>query len=224
MISPDVKKAVGYFGEPKNLKQKLRSWKSQPDGQIKIAIPNKGELSADAVNLLKQEKIADVERMGRTYVARFDDVLIIRANASDIPSYVYEGIVDFGITGFDRLIESRLELNLLEKLGFGKCRVSLAGLEIPESDVRYFEGYLDGKVVATSLPQIASSYLKECNIKAQVRYLKGAVEGSIISGVASAIIDVVSSGRTLAENGLREVATILESEAILIKKPDRASL
>lgn len=157
--------------------------------------------------------------MGRNYVARFDDVLVIRANASDIPNLVEEKIADFGISGYDRLLENLIPLVIRLNLGYGKCRISLAGLDIPQTDIRYFQGYLDGKVVATSLPKIAASYLKEQKINAEVRYLKGAVEGSLMSGFASAIIDVVSSGKTLSANGLREIATVLESEAVLFQKP-----
>lgn len=212
-----------YLREARTLKQSLRSWKFKPDGQIKIAIPNKGELSAETVNLLRQEKIADIESMARTYVARFDDVLIIRVNASDVPNYVAEGMVDFGITGYDRVVESAAPLETLLRLGYGKCRVSLAGLDVPVSDSRYFEGYLEGKVVATSLPRLASCYLKDRKINAEVRYLKGAVEGSVMAGFATAIIDVVSSGKTLLENGLREISTVLVSEAVLVSKREPIS-
>lgn len=200
------------------LKQKLRMRKPSPDGLIRLAIPNKGELSSATASLLNQEKIADVSAMDRKYFARFDDVLIIRANASDIPNLVDENIVDFGISGYDRILESSTNPSILCALGYGKCRVSLSALDTPEPASHFFEGFLDGKVVATSLPTIASSYLLSRKINAKVRYLKGALEGSVLAGVSSAIIDVVSSGRTLSANGLIEVATIMESEAVLFQK------
>lgn len=207
-----------FSGSATSLKRTLRSLKPSPDGIIRLAIPNKGELSSSTASLLKDEGIADVSCMDRSYFARFDDVLIIRANASDIPTLVSEKLADFGISGYDRVLESLTAPSVLFGLGYGNCRISLAALDTPEPKARFFDGFLDKKVVATSLPNIASTYLKSSGISARIRYLKGALEGSVLCGFSDAIIDVVSSGKTLSANGLIEVASILNSQAVLFQR------
>ena len=133
---------------------------------------------------------------------------------SDIPQYVEDGVVDVAIVGENLLIEKQKDIEIVQKLGFSKCRVSLAvPKEVETDDVTYFQG----KKIATSYPNTVKNFLSENNIEAEIHVISGSVEIAPNMGLADGICDIVSSGSTLFKNGLRETVTILKSEAVLAK-------
>jgi ATP phosphoribosyltransferase len=134
----------------------------------------------------------------------------------DIPEYVADGVADIGIVGENIVLEKGKRVETVSRLGFGKCRLSLA---VPKN-IDYLPGKtLEGSRIATSYPNILSKYLKEKGIQATLHDISGSVEIAPSIGLADAICDLVSSGSTLMMNGLKEVETILKSEAILIAAP-----
>ena len=133
-----------------DLVKTLKDWKKEPEGPIKLAIPNKGELSEPTKEWLSKLGIS-VEK-SRSYVQEFDDLTIVQARTSDIPFYVASCCADFGVTGLDNLEESGFDLEVIAKLGFGNCRVCLAVPEVIEMD------QLKGKTIATSTPKIAAKF------------------------------------------------------------------
>src|SRR6187549_401962 len=132
----------------------------------------------------------------------------------DIPEYVQDAVADIGFVGENVVAEKNKQVTSVEKLGFGKCRLSVA---IPKSGVIKTVNDLNGKKIATSYPLVLSNYLKEKNINATIQEISGSVEIAPGIGLAEAICDLVSSGSTLFMNGLKEVETILQSQAVLIK-------
>lgn len=139
---------------------------------------------------------------------------VIFLRSSDIPEYVADGVVHLGIVGENALIEENAGVEVVQKLGFSRCRLSVA---VPK-DVA-FEGlnWLDGKRIATSYPRATSAFLQKNNLKANLHLISGSVEIAPALGLADAVCDLVSSGNTLFSNGLKEVQTLLYSEAVLIK-------
>ena len=135
----------------------------------------------------------------------------------DIPEVVADGSADMGIVGFNEIAESRADVEIVRKLGFGKCRISLA---VPKSvDYNGLE-WFDGKSIATSYPSILEDFLSKNGISARIRKIMGSVEIAPAAGIADAIFDIVSSGGTLVSNGLKEVEKVLDSEAVLICRKD----
>ena len=134
----------------------------------------------------------------------------------DIPQYMRDGVVDIAILGENLLIEKGNELEVIEKLGFSKCRVSIA---IPKGS--HFSGIkdLEGKKIATSYPKTVKAFLEENRIKADLHIINGSVEIAPNIGLADAICDIVSSGSTLFKNNLKEVIEIKTSEAVLVQAP-----
>ncbi|MFC3809683.1 ATP phosphoribosyltransferase [Lacihabitans lacunae] len=184
------------------------------EGNIRIAIQKSGRLSEDSIALFKECGIKLEMGKGRlksessNFQAEF---LFLRDD--DIPGYVEDGVADLGIVGENVLVESEKDVIVSKKLGFSKCRLSIA---IPREDP--FEGPadLDGKSIATSYPKILGQYLSENNIEAQIHEISGSVEIAPSIGLADAVCDIVSSGSTLLSNGLKEVQKIFKSEAVLI--------
>jgi ATP phosphoribosyltransferase len=131
----------------------------------------------------------------------------------DIPQYVEDGVADIGIVGENVVYEKNKPLTVLNKLGFGKCRLSVA---VRKSENYTGLSFLEGKKVATSYPVILSKYLKDNGVAAEVHEISGSVEIAPSIGLADAICDLVSSGSTLFSNGLKEAETILVSEAVLV--------
>ena len=135
----------------------------------------------------------------------------------DIPQYIEDGVADVGIVGENVLLEENRQIEIVEKLGFGKCRLSLA---VPKSvqykSVKDFEG----KRIATSYPQILNDFLKQNGVSSEIHTISGSVEIAPGIGLADAVCDLVSSGSTLFTNGLQEVETVLKSEAVLVSRPD----
>lgn len=181
---------------------------------LRIAIQSKGRLNEETVGLLESIgiKIDDAKRKFLTKSGNFPiEVLYMRDD--DIPQLVANGTATLGIVGLNEVVEKGYDLKIVEKLGFSRCRISLA---IPKSvdyqDISWFEG----KKIATSYPNILSGYLKEKGIDAEIEIITGSVEIAPAAGIADAIFDIVSSGSTLVSNGLIEVEKVFESEAVLV--------
>lgn len=183
--------------------------------KLKIAIQKSGRLHEDSLKLLKDCGIAidnGIDQL-KVSVSNFPLEILYLRN-SDIPQYIEDGVVDIAIVGENLLIETQKNVDIIEKLGFSKCRLSLAvPKEIKDDSLTYFEG----KKIATSYPNILNSYLKQHKINAEIHTISGSVEIAPNIGLADGICDIVSSGSTLFKNGLRETQLILKSEAVLVK-------
>ena len=183
--------------------------------KLKIAIQKSGRLNQDSLELLKDcgIKIDNGKDQLKVSARNFPlEVLYLRN--SDIPQYIEDGVVDIAIIGENILIEKQKQVEVVEKLGFAKCRVSLAvpkRIEIDEA------AYFNGKKIATSYPNTLQTYLKKNNIEADIHVISGSVEIAPNIGLADGVCDIVSSGSTLFKNGLRETQVILKSEAVLAK-------
>lgn len=182
--------------------------------KLKIAIQKSGRLSENSLKLLKECGI-DIDNglnKLKTEASNFPlEVFFLRDD--DIPQYIEDGIADIGIVGENVLLEKNKKLRIVSRLGFGKCRLSLA---IPKDKNYKSIRDLNGKRIATSYSGILGTYLKGKGIKAEIHEISGSVEIAPGIGLADAICDLVSSGSTLLTNGLKEVETILKSEAVLI--------
>ena len=182
---------------------------------LKIAVQKSGRLFEDSITLLKECGIdlRNVKDRLRTTSDNFPiEVFFLRDD--DIPQYVEDGVADIGIVGENVLFEKNKSVEILEQLGFGKCRLSLA---IPRNEEFVGIQQLQGKRIATSYPVLLANYLKDYNVTADIHEISGSVEIAPGIGLAEAIADLVSSGSTLFMNGLKEVATILNSQAVLVK-------
>ncbi len=188
---------------------------SKSEVKLKIAVQKAGRLNEDSVKLLKDCGISiDNGKDQLKATARDFPLEILYLRNSDIPQYLEDGVIDIAIVGENLLIEKQKKVEIIEKLGFSKCRVSLA---VPKE----FEGvgldYFQGKKIATSYPNTVKNFFKEKNIQAELHVISGSVEIAPNMGLANGICDIVSSGSTLFKNGLVEAYTILESEACLAK-------
>lgn len=183
--------------------------------KLKIAIQKSGRLNQDSLQLLKDCGISINNGKDQLKVtARNFPLEVLYLRNSDIPQYIEDGVVDIAIIGENILIEKEKKVEIIEKLGFAKCRVSLA---VPKRIETNSNSYFDGKKIATSYPNTLNTYLKENNINAEIHVISGSVEISPNIGLADGICDIVSSGSTLFKNGLRETQVILKSEAVLAK-------
>jgi ATP phosphoribosyltransferase len=181
---------------------------------LKIAIQKSGRLSEKSLALLAAANI-EVGNAERQLIARATNfpMAALYLRDDDIPQSVYDGVADVGIVGENVLREKNYSLPVVERLGFGRCRMSLA---IPKNEAYSDISWFSGKRIATSYPRILGEFLAQNNIVAAIREISGSVEISTGIDIADAIFDIVSSGDTLASNGLREVATALHSEAVLV--------
>ncbi len=181
---------------------------------LRLAIQKKGRLAEKSLELLKSTGIR-IENYSRQLLIKAQnfnlELLFIRDD--DIPEYVRDGVADIGIVGENVIYESGKELDAVEKLGFGKCRMSIA---VPKRNEFNSIKDLQGKNIATTYPKILQKYLDENNINANVYYISGSVEITPNINLADAIFDIVSTGSTLFSNGLKEVQTVLKSEAVLV--------
>ncbi len=185
--------------------------------KLKIAIQKAGRLNEDSLNILKDCGISiDNGKDQLKASARNFPLEIFYLRNGDIPQYLRDGIVDIAIIGSNVLVEKGSDINIVEKLGFSKCRVSLA---IPKSAKYASIADLQGKRIATSYPQTVENYLKEKGVEAELHIINGSVEIAPNIGLADAICDIVSSGSTLFKNNLKEVEKILTSEAVLAVSP-----
>jgi ATP phosphoribosyltransferase len=186
--------------------------------KLKIAIQKSGRLNEDSIKLLKSCGINiknGIDQL-KVDVSNFPIELLYLRN-SDIPQYLEDGVVDVAIIGENLLIEKQKEIEIVEKLGFSKCKVSLAvPKEVEDESIRFF----DGKKIATSYPNTVQAYFDKNNIKADIHVISGSVEIAPNIGLADGICDIVSSGSTLFKNGLKETQVILKSEAVLAKSKD----
>jgi ATP phosphoribosyltransferase len=185
--------------------------------KLKIAIQKSGRLYDDSLQLLKDCGIFvnNGKDQLKVSVDSFPMEIMYLRN-SDIPQYLEDGVVDIAIVGENLLAEKQKNIQIVQYLGFSKCRVSLAVPKEVETDsLTYFQG----KKIATSYPNTLKSFLKANNITADIHVISGSVEIAPNIGLADGICDIVSSGSTLFKNGLRETVTLLKSEAVLAKTP-----
>lgn len=180
---------------------------------LKIAIQKSGRLYEDSIKLLKECGIELNNGNKQLKAAAFNfpiEVYFLRDD--DIPQYVYDGVADIGIVGENVLIEKNKDIDIAYRLGFGRCRLSIA---VPKT-VQYTSlEDLRGLKIATTYSTILQQYLDDKNIVAEIHEISGSVEIAPSIGLADAICDLVSSGSTLFTNGLKEVEVILQSEAVL---------
>lgn len=184
---------------------------------LRIAIQSKGRLYDDCMALLKESgiRLAAAKRTLLVPASNFPaEVLYLRDD--DIPACVASGVADVGIVGFNEYRERGAEARIVRRLGFSRCRLSLA---IPQEADYDGLSWFEGKKIATSYPNILREFLQEHDIRADIHVISGSVEISPNIGLGDAIFDIVSSGSTLASNRLREVETVVESEAVLIAAP-----
>ena len=185
---------------------------------IRIAIQKSGRLNEDSLRLLKDCGISiDNGKDQLKAAARNFPMEVFFLRNGDIPQYMRDGVVDLAILGENLLVEKGNDLEVIEKLGFSKCRVSIA---VPKGSP--FSGIkdLEGKQIATSYPNTVKSFLKENQINANLHIINGSVEIAPNIGLADAICDIVSSGSTLFKNNLREVIEIDTSEAVFVQAPN----
>ncbi len=188
------------------------------ENRLKIAIQTKGRLNEDSMELINETGIS-LNPGRRTLVASSKnfpmDALFLRDD--DIPQTVADGVADIGIVGENEMLEKEENVVIAKRLGFSKCRLSLA---IPKSvDYKGLE-YFNGKKIATSYPVILKKFLAEKNITAEIHVITGSVEIAPGIGLADAIFDIVSSGSTLVSNRLKEVEVVMKSEAVLVASPN----
>lgn len=181
---------------------------------IRIAVQTKGRLNEQSMELLSDSgiRIGDDKRKFLMKAKNFPvDVLFLRDD--DIPQTVNMGAADLGIVGLNEVVERGVDVEVLQHLGFGACRISLA---IPKAEEYNGLEWFQGKRIATSYPRILQDFFDKNGIKAEIHTITGSVEISPAAGLADGIFDIVSSGGTLVSNGLKEVETALESDAVLI--------
>jgi ATP phosphoribosyltransferase len=187
---------------------------------IRIAVQKSGRLSEDSLSLIKECGIKFYNGTGKLKSTSTNfpiEFLFLRDD--DIPGYVADGVADLGIVGENEVVEKDKAVLTLKKLGFSKCRLSLA---IPKGQEYAGVSYFEGKNIATSYPKILSDYLKKVKINAAIHEISGSVEIAPSIGLAEGICDIVSSGSTLMMNGLKEVEEIFKSEAVLIANKELA--
>ena len=182
---------------------------------IRLAIQKSGRLNNDSLSLLKDcgINIENGKDQLKTSATNFPVEVFFLRNG-DIPQYLRDGVVDLAIVGENLLVEKGSDLEIIEKLGFSKCRVSIA---FPKEVEFKSISDLNGKRIATSYPNTIKTFLKENNINAEIHVINGSVEIAPNIGLADAICDIVSSGSTLFKNNLKEVLLIAKSQAVLVK-------
>ncbi len=187
-------------------------------GKLKLAIQKSGRLHDDSIRLLKEcgIDISNGVNKLKAEASNFPiEVYFLRDD--DIPQYVEDAVADIGFVGENVVYEKKKKLDVVEKLGFGKCRLSLA---VRRNEEYTGVSFLEGKKIATSYPVILGDFLRENGVNAEIHEISGSVEIAPGIGLADAICDLVSSGSTLFMNGLVEAESILQSQAVLIKNKD----
>lgn len=181
---------------------------------LRLAIQKSGRLSEKSLELLKAAgvRIDNYSRQLLVKAQNFNlEILFIRDD--DIPEYVQDGVADIGIVGENEILEAKKDLNIVEKLGFGRCRLSLA---VPNAFQYNSLKDLEEKNIATSYPVILEKFLSKNSVKANIHKISGAVEITPNINLSDAIFDIVSTGSTLISNGLKEVEEVIKSEAVLV--------
>lgn len=182
--------------------------------QLRIAIQTKGRLNEDSMNLLNETgiKFSFGKRLLLAPAKGFPmEALFLRDD--DIPQAVADNVADIGIVGENEMLEKNQNVKIIKRLGFSKCRLSLA---IPKAEEYSGIEWFNGKKIATSYPVILEDFLKKNDVNADIHVISGSVEIAPGIGLADAIFDIVSSGSTLVSNRLKEVEVALYSEAVLI--------
>lgn len=184
---------------------------------LRIAVQAKGRLHEETMSLLSESgiKLASGKRLLLLPSTNFPlEVLFLRDN--DIPQSVANGVADIGIVGENEYAEKKKNAIITKRLGFSKCRLSLA---IPKTTNYPGIEWFDGKVIATSYPEILKDFLAENKVQSDIHIITGSVEIAPGIGLADAIFDIVSSGSTLVSNQLKEVEVLMKSEALMIQHP-----
>lgn len=185
--------------------------------KLRIAVQKSGRLNEDSMRILKDIGISiDNGKDQLKASARNFPVEVFYLRNGDIPQYLKDGVVDAAIIGENVLIEKGSDLKFVERLGFSKCKVSIA---VPKDSNATSLKDLNGKKIATSYPETVKKFLKEQDINAQLHIINGSVEIAPNIGLADGICDIVSSGSTLFKNGLKEIEVLLKSEAVLAVSP-----
>ena len=184
---------------------------------LRIAVQSKGRLYDETMELLQESGISlGVSKRTLLVQAGNFPVEVLFLRDDDIPQSVAGGVADVGIVGENEFVERAEKADIIKRLGFSRCRLSLA---IPKAVDYPGVEWFNGKKIATSYPGILKSFLKEKGIKAETHVITGSVEIAPGIGLADAIFDIVSSGSTLVSNNLREVEVVMQSEALLIGNP-----
>lgn len=181
---------------------------------LRLAIQSKGRLNEDSTALLREIGI-DIDDSRRKFLAQAPNfpLELLYMRDDDIPQVVSSGTAALGIVGLNEVAERGFDVQVVEKLGFGACRISLA---VPKTADYGGPQWFEGKRIATSYPRILRKWLQDNGIEAQIEVITGSVEIAPAADIADAIFDIVSSGGTLVSNGLREVEQVFQSEAVLI--------
>ena len=189
--------------------------------KLKIAIQKSGRLNEESLKLLKScgIKVDNGRDQLKVAVPNFPLEILYLRN-SDIPKYLEDRVADIAIIGENLLFEQEKQVDIICKLGFSKCRVSLA---IPKEKQSNGISFFEGKKIATSYPNTVNKYLRLKNVKAKIHKISGSVEIAPNIGLADGICDIVSSGSTLFKNGLKETEVILRSEAVLASAKNLSS-
>lgn len=183
---------------------------------LKIAVQKSGRLSEKSLNLFKECGIS-IGNGNRRLVAQSSDfpIELLFLRDDDIPQYVNDGVADIGIVGENEVAEKHFPLDIIERLGFAKCRMALA---IPKSEAYTDLEWFSGKRIATSYPGVLGGFFQEKGIEVDIHQISGSVEIAPGIGLADAIFDIVSTGSTLISNGLKEVETVMHSEAVIVAR------
>lgn len=185
---------------------------------LRIAIQKSGRLQEGSLDLLRESGLSfsNGKDQLKTQARNFPvEVLFLRDD--DIPQYVEDKVADIGIVGENIFAEKKKRNEIVKRLDFAKCRLSIA---IPRSENYNGIQFLDGKNIATSYPNIVKDFLEKNNVKAGIHEISGSVEIAPGIGLADAICDLVSTGSTLLSNGLKEVEIVMQSEAVIISNPE----
>ena len=182
----------------------------------RIAIQKKGRLTDESLKYLDSLGIK-VPTNGRDLIARCGDFEILFLRQTDIPVFVEKGIIDFGIVGQNSSQEKGYKVDIVESLGFAKCSLQIA---VPKNSSIKSVADLKNERIATSFPNLLKDFLKKNGVNASIIEVKGSVEVTPVMGLTDAICDLVQTGKTLKENNLISIATVLESQAQLIANPN----
>lgn len=188
---------------------------------LRIAVQSKGRLYEETMKLLEEAGIK-LDKAKRVLLLSAKDfpVEVLFLRDDDIPESVANGVADVGIVGENEYVEKGAKARLVKRLGFSKCRLSLA---IPKDEDYGSVAWFNGKTIATSYPEILKNYLAQRGVRADLHVITGSVEIAPGIGLADAIFDIVSSGSTLVSNQLKEVEVVMKSEALLIAHPSLSS-
>jgi ATP phosphoribosyltransferase len=186
--------------------------------KLKIAIQKEGRLSEKSLQLIQESGIRHNQDSKRKLISVGENfpVEILYVRDDDIPQYVADAVADIGLVGENEVLEKDKKVDIVERLGFARCRLSLA---IPQSENYTDITYFNGRKIATSYPVILKKFLDHNHLNAEIHEISGSVEIAPGIGLADAILDIVSTGSTLISNRLKEVEVVANSEAVVISTP-----